>query len=126
MWLSNTMSRESPPVWTILPPCSSIAGSITSLRSARKPFERPNVVQADQAAVANHVCIDDGDQLPPIWRFSCGVRCLGFRHSEPPKGSHRRGKRWETLTIYHRELRERERQLRGGGGPKLHCLPALQ
>ena len=32
--LSNTMSSESPPVWTILPPCSSIAGSI---RSRRRP-----------------------------------------------------------------------------------------
>ena len=33
-----------------------------------QPFERSCVVQADQAAVADHVGIDDGDQLPPIWR----------------------------------------------------------
>ena len=34
-----------------------------------QPFERPNIVQADQAAVAHHVGMDDGDQLPPIWRL---------------------------------------------------------
>ena len=66
--LSNTMSRELPPVWTILPPCSSIAGSITLSAESPQPFERSGVIQADQAAVAHHVGIDDGDQLPPIWR----------------------------------------------------------
>jgi flagellar motor switch protein FliG len=33
--LSNTMSSESPPVWTILPPCSAIAGSIRLRRKVR-------------------------------------------------------------------------------------------
>ena len=33
-----------------------------------EPFERPLVVQSDQAAVAHHVGMDDGDQLPPILR----------------------------------------------------------
>ena len=69
--LSNTMSRESPPVLTILPPCSSIAGSIRSRAESPQPFERPDVVQSDQAAVAHHVGMKDGDQLPPIWRPSC-------------------------------------------------------
>ena len=64
--LSNTMSRKSPPVWTILPPCSSIAGSIRWRTESPQPFERSNIVQADQAAVADHVGIDDGDQLSPI------------------------------------------------------------
>ena len=32
-----------------------------------QPFERPCIIQSDQAAVANHIGIDDGDQLPPIW-----------------------------------------------------------
>ena len=75
--LSNTMSRESPPVWTILPPCSSIAGSIRSRAERTQTFERSGVIQADQAAVANHVGIDHGDQLPPIWRSFSRVRCVG-------------------------------------------------
>ena len=29
-------------------------------------MERPLVVQSDQAGVAHHIRIDDGDQLPPI------------------------------------------------------------
>ena len=33
-----------------------------------EPFERSRVIQPDQAAVADHVGIDDRDQLPPIWR----------------------------------------------------------
>jgi hypothetical protein len=39
--LSNTMSSESPPVLTILPPCSAIAGSIRSLRSVRSRSSVP-------------------------------------------------------------------------------------
>ena len=66
--LSNTMSRESPPVLTILPPCSSIAGSIRFRRRARSRVERPDVVQADQAGIAHHVGMQHGDQLPPIRR----------------------------------------------------------
>ena len=38
-----------------------------------QPLESPCIVQPNQAAVANHVGIDDGDQLPPIWRFSVSV-----------------------------------------------------
>ena len=60
--LSNTISSESPPVWTILPPCSSIAGSIRLLAERPQPFERSGIIQPDQAAVAHHVGIDDGDQ----------------------------------------------------------------
>ena len=78
--LSNTMSRESPPVWTILPPCSLIAGSIRFLPQSPQSLEGSRVIQPDQAAVAHHVRIDDGDQLPPIWWFSSKVRCLGLRH----------------------------------------------
>ena len=33
-----------------------------------QPFERASVVQSNETAIANHVGIDDGDQLPPIWR----------------------------------------------------------
>ena len=35
-----------------------------------QPVERANVIQSNEAAIANHVCIDDGDQLSPIWRTS--------------------------------------------------------
>ena len=37
--------------------------------SAQRPqsLESSCVIQPDQAAVAHHVGIDDGDQLPPIW-----------------------------------------------------------
>ena len=37
-----------------------------------QPFECSCVIQPDQTAVANHIGIDDGDQLPPILRLSCG------------------------------------------------------
>ena len=39
--------------------------------SAQSPqsLEGSSVIQSDQAAVANHVGIDHGDQLPPIWRL---------------------------------------------------------
>ncbi len=33
-------------------------------------FERSNIVQADQTAVADHVRVHYGDQLPPIWRLT--------------------------------------------------------
>jgi hypothetical protein len=33
-------------------------------------FERSHIIQANQTAVADHVGIDYGDQLPPIWRTS--------------------------------------------------------
>ena len=56
--LSNTMSRESPPVWTILPPCSSIAGSISVRAERPQPFKRSGIVQPDQAAVTHHVGIE--------------------------------------------------------------------
>jgi hypothetical protein len=39
--LSNTMTNESPPVYTILPPCSSIAGSIISSRRALRRCSVP-------------------------------------------------------------------------------------
>ena len=32
-----------------------------------QPFERADVIQSNEAAIANHVCIDDGDQLSPVW-----------------------------------------------------------
>jgi hypothetical protein len=35
---------------------------------ASKPFERSQIIQTDETAVADHVGIDDGDQLPPPWR----------------------------------------------------------
>ena len=38
-----------------------------------QPLKSPCIVQPNQAAVANHVGIDDGDQLPPIWQFSVSV-----------------------------------------------------
>ena len=40
-------------------------------------LESSGVIYVDQATVANHVGIDDGDQLPLVLRPSCGVRCLG-------------------------------------------------
>ena len=52
-------------VLTILPPCSSIAGSIRVLPESPQPFERSNVIQSNQAAVTDHVGMEDGDQLPP-------------------------------------------------------------
>ena len=68
------MSSESPPVLTILPPCSSIAGSITFCGEPRSRSSVPASSKPDQAAVADHVGIDDGDQLPPIRRLPAG-RC---------------------------------------------------
>jgi hypothetical protein len=38
-----------------------------------KPLKDFCIVQADQAAVAHHIGIGDGDQLPPILRSSRGV-----------------------------------------------------
>ena len=37
------------------------------LAESPEPFERPYIIQTDQAAVTNHVGMEDGDQLPPIW-----------------------------------------------------------
>ena len=74
------MSSESPPVWTILPPCSSMAGSIRVLTENAEPFERSYVIQANQAAVTNHVGIDDGYQLPPICRPTIWLRWVRYGH----------------------------------------------
>ena len=71
--LSKTMSRESPPVLTILPPCSSMAGSIEPVAESPQPFERSQVVQADQATVADHVGMNDSVSF----RRSCGLS-FGF------------------------------------------------
>ena len=68
---------------TILPPCSSIAGSIRSSRSLRSRSSVPHL-QPDQPAVADHVGMDDSDQLTPIRRCPECVRCLGRRHPERP------------------------------------------
>jgi enamine deaminase RidA (YjgF/YER057c/UK114 family) len=45
-----------------------------------QPFERLQVIQADQAAVANHVRVDDRDKSPWIWKPTRHVRRSGHRH----------------------------------------------
>ena len=45
-----------------------------------QPFERLQVIQADQAAVANHVRVDDRDKSPWIWKSTRHVRRSGHRH----------------------------------------------
>ena len=72
---------------TILPPCSSIAGSIRVAAESPQPFERSNIIQANQAAVANHVGMDDGDQLPPIRRSSTQVVIPDIIREDPPYAS---------------------------------------
>ena len=52
--LSNTISSKSPPVWTILPPCSSMAGSITSLRSVHRLCKVP--ASSDRSNGCNRPC----------------------------------------------------------------------
>ena len=80
--LSNAIKRESPPVWTIRPPCWLIVGSIRLPRRDRsQPHQRPGVVQANKAAIADHVGINDRHQFPPIRRSFSRVRCLRFRHA---------------------------------------------
>ena len=68
--LSNTMSSE---IATGLddPAAMLLDRRIDHVAAERtQPFERSHIIQADQTAVADHVGIDDGDQLPPIWRPS--------------------------------------------------------
>jgi hypothetical protein len=48
-----------------------------------QPFKRSRIIQADQPGVTNHVGIDNGNQLTPIWRLFALVRCLGHRHGGP-------------------------------------------
>ena len=64
--LSKTTSSESPPVWTIVPPYSSIAGSIRLRRNVRSLSRVPASSKPNQTAVANHIRIKHGDQLSPI------------------------------------------------------------
>ena len=47
-------------------------------------LEGSSVIQSDQATVANHVGIHNGDQPAPIWRIPSKVRCVAPRHSEWP------------------------------------------
>jgi hypothetical protein len=54
------------------------------LAQSSEPSQGSGVVQTDQATVADHIGIDDGDQLPPIRRPSVRVRCVGFRHAWTP------------------------------------------
>ena len=35
-----------------------------------QPFQSSRIVQADQTAIANHIRVDHGDQLSPIWRLT--------------------------------------------------------
>ena len=49
-----------------------------------QPLQRPNVVQADQPRVTDHVCIQHGDQPPPILRPSGRVRSAALRHGAQP------------------------------------------
>jgi hypothetical protein len=54
-----------------------------------EPFKGSNVIRSNQAAVTNHVGMEDGNQLPRPWRPSGRVRCLGPRHNGQPPVSHR-------------------------------------
>ena len=56
-----------------------------------QPHQRPGVVQADEAAIADHVGVDDRHQFPPIWRLLQSRRLLfvsamarGSAHFTPP------------------------------------------
>ena len=51
------------------------------LTKLAQPLQRACIVQPDQPAVADHVGMDDSDQLTPIRRCPECVRCLGRRHS---------------------------------------------
>jgi hypothetical protein len=48
-------------------------------------LEGSDIIQPYQAAVANHVGMDDGCQLSPISWLTLRVRFRRFRHSNPPR-----------------------------------------
>ncbi len=63
------------------PAAMSVEGRIDDLAPEfAQPLERLQVVQADQAAVANHVGIDDRDKSPWIRMPTRHVRRTGHRH----------------------------------------------
>ena len=80
--LSNTMSREvaarldDPATMLIDRWIYQVAAECS------QPFERSHIVQPDQAAVANHVGIDDGDQPALGWRGG-PIRCALRGHGRP-------------------------------------------
>src|SRR5215471_18590869 len=45
-----------------------------------QPFDRANIIEANMAAVACHVSVDDRDQLPSVWQVFGQVRWSGHRH----------------------------------------------
>ena len=57
-----------------------------------QPFERAYIIQSDQAAVADHIGIDDGDQLSPIGDLPIRSDALLPDIVDGPR-SHRRGNR---------------------------------
>ena len=60
-------------------PCrhaSRSPGSITSRRSAAQAIDRPDVIEPDEAAVADHVGIEHGDQLSRAFRSSDRLRYI--------------------------------------------------
>jgi ABC-type uncharacterized transport system ATPase subunit len=58
---------------------------ISELRRAYRRCTTQPTSETDALTVFGAVVgVQHGDQLPPIRRFSCGVRCLGFRHCGQP------------------------------------------
>jgi hypothetical protein len=47
-----------------------------SAAEAPETMEGSRVVQLDEAAVTDHICIQDDSELRPVWRF-LGCRCAG-------------------------------------------------
>ena len=60
-------------------------GGIDYLSSQRtQSLEGSGVIPSDQAAVANHVGVHNGDQLAPICQLPSKVRCVAPRHTDSP------------------------------------------
>ena len=62
-----TPSLDDPATMLLYRPVYQVAAQ------GSQPLQSSSVIQSNEAAITNHIGIDDGDKLPPIWRLTYEV-----------------------------------------------------